>query len=78
MTFQRNHNLHANRVQTALSWSKTTLIASSEVGAELDPLPCKTDKVFLRSLTLSVPIKRNFQSNGGKWTRLKLRKQFLH
>ena len=29
--------------------------------------------VFLRSLVLSVPIYRNFQSNGGKWPRFKLR-----
>ena len=53
-------------------WSKTTLITSSVGRAKLDPPSCKTGTFFLRSLTLSVPIYRNFQSNGGKWRSHKL------
>ena len=47
--------------------SKTTLIASSVSGAGVIPPFCKMDTFFHRSLALSVPIYRNFQSNGGKW-----------
>ena len=34
---------------------------------------CKMDRFFLRSLALSIPIYRNFQSNGVKWRSIKLR-----
>ena len=59
-------------------WSKTTLITGSVGGTGVDPPSCKTSTFFLRSLALSVPIYRNFQSNGGKWPRFKLWKiQFM-
>ena len=53
-------------------WSKTTLIASSVSGAGVILPFCKMGKFFHRSLALSVPIYRNFQSNGGKWRSHKL------
>ena len=53
-------------------WSKTTLIASSFSGAGVNPPLCKMVTFFLRSLGLSMPIYRNFQSNGGKWRSDKL------
>ena len=59
-------------------WSKTILIASSVSGAGVNPPFCKMGTFFLRSLARSVPIYRNFQSNGGKWPHLKLRKQYLY
>ena len=40
-------------------------------GAWVEPHPCKMRTYFLRSLTLSVPIYRNVQSNGYKWRSLK-------
>ena len=52
-------------------WSKTTLITGGVGRTGADPLSWKTD-TFFRSLALSVPIYRNFQSNGGKWRSLKL------
>ena len=58
-------------------WSKTTLIASSVSGAGVNPPFCKMGTFFRRSLALSVPIYRHFQSNRGKWPHLKLRKQFF-
>ena len=48
-------------------WSKTTLITVGVGWAWVDPPSWKTDIFFLRSLALSVPISRNFQSNGGKF-----------
>ena len=53
-------------------WSKTTLIASIVSGAGVIPPFCKIVTFFHRSLALSVPIYRNFQSNGGKWQSHKL------
>ena len=53
-------------------WSKTTLIASSVSGAGVNLPFCKMVTFFLRSLGLSMPIYRNFQSNGGKWRSHKL------
>ena len=53
-------------------WSKTTLISSSVSGAGVNPPFCKMVTFFLRSLGLSVPTYRNFQSNGGKWRSHKL------
>ena len=53
-------------------WSKTTLIVSSVSGAEVNPPICKMGTFYHRSLALSVPIYRNFQSNGGKWQSHKL------
>ena len=53
-------------------WSKTTLIASGFSGVEVNPPFCKMGTFFHRSLALSVPIYRNFQSNGGKWRSHKL------
>ena len=48
-------------------------------GPGVDPPSQKTDTFFLRFLALSVSIYRNFQSNGGKWRSLKLRKNvFVH
>ena len=52
--------------------SKTTLITGCVCGKWVDPPFCKMDTFFLRSLALSVPICRNFQSNGAKWRSLKL------
>ena len=57
--------------------SKTTLIASSVSGAGVNPPFCKMGTFFLRSLALSIPIYRNFQSNGDKWRSLKLRKNIF-
>ena len=57
--------------------SKTTLIASSVSEAGMNPPFCKMGTFFLRSLALSIPIYRNFQSNGGKWRSLKLRNFFF-
>ena len=53
-------------------WSKTTLIASSVSGVGVNTPFCKMSTFFHRSLALSVPIYRNFQSNGGKWRSHKL------
>ena len=53
-------------------WSNTTLITSSVGGAGVDPTSCKMGTFFLSSLGLSVPMYRNFQSNGCNWTNLKL------
>ena len=53
--------------------SKTTLITSCVVWTGVNPPYCKMDRFFLRSLALSIPIYRNFQSNGVKWRSIKLR-----
>ena len=53
-------------------WSKTTLIASGVSRAGVNPPFCKMGIFFHRSLALSEPIYRNFQSNGGKWRSHKL------
>ena len=36
-------------------------------GAGVDPPTQKMDTFFLESLALSVPIHKNFQSNGANW-----------
>ena len=46
--------------------------------ARVDPPPRKMDTFFLRSLVLSVPIYRHFQSNGANWRSIKHRKNFFH
>ena len=56
----------------AVFWSKTTLNTGCVSGTWVDPTSCKMGSFFLRSLALSVPIYRNFQSNGAKWRSLKL------
>ena len=56
----------------ALLWSKTSLITGGVGRAGVDPPSRKTNTFFLRSLALSAPIFRNFQSNGAKWRSLKL------
>ena len=53
-------------------WSKTTLVTSSVCGAWVAPPFWKIVIFFLRSLVLSMPIYRNFQSNRSKWRSLKL------
>ena len=53
-------------------WSKTSLITGSVGGEGVDLPSCKMGTFFLRSLALSVPIYRHFQSNGGKLRSLKL------
>ena len=62
----------------ALLWSKTTLTTGSVGGPGVDPPHRKMNTFFLRSLALSVPIYRYFQSNGGKWRGLKLRKNLFY
>ena len=55
------------------------LLISSGVGkAGVDTLPRKMDTFFLRSLTLSLSIYRNFQSNGANWRSIKHRKKFFY
>ena len=54
-------------------WSKTTLITGGVGGERVNPPSWKTGKFFLRSLTLSEPIYRNFQSNEAKWRNFKLK-----
>ena len=56
----------------AVFWSKTTLNTGCVSGTWVDPTSCKMGSFFLRSLALSVPIYRNFQSNGAKWRCMKL------
>ena len=51
----------------ALLWSKTILTIGSVGGPGVDPAPKKMNTFFLRSLALSVPIYRHFQSNGANW-----------
>ena len=53
-------------------WNKTTLITGGVGGAGVVPPSWKKGTIFLWSLVLSVPIHRNFQSNGAKWRSLKL------
>ena len=48
-------------------WSKTTLITVGVGGTGVDPPSCKMSTFFLGSLALSMPICRNFQSNGANW-----------
>ena len=60
-----------NLCSIACFWSKTTLIPSSVSGAGVNPPFSKVSTFFLRSLALSVPIRRNFQSNGVKWQSFK-------
>ena len=53
-------------------WSKTALNTGGMGGTSVDPPTCKMGTFFLMSLTLTEPSLNNFQSNGGKWPRLKL------
>ena len=62
----------------ALFWSKTTLNTDCMSGIWVDPTSCNMGSFFLRSLALSVPIYRNFQSNGAKWRSIKLWKKNLY
>ena len=59
-------------VRSTCFCSKTSLTTGCVGGTWVNPPPCKMDTFFLRSLALSVPICRNFQSNGAKWRSLKL------
>ena len=52
-------------------WSKTTLITSGVSGTWVNPPFCKITMFFHRSLALSMPIYRNFQSNGANWRSIK-------
>ena len=57
-------------------WSKTTLITGGVDGVGELPPTCKMGTFFLGPWLLnSVPIYRNFESNGAKWRSLKLRKK---
>ena len=58
--------------------SKTTLITGSVYGTWVNPPFCKIATFFHRSLALSMPIWRNFQSNGVKWRSIKLWYQKFH
>ena len=58
--------------------SKTTLITGGVSRTWVNPPFCKMATFFHRSLALSMPIYRNFQSNGVKWRSIKLRKQFFY
>ena len=59
-------------MQKPLYSCKTTLITSSVSGIGVNPPFFNLDRFFLRSLALSMPIRRNFQSNGVKWRSIKL------
>ena len=52
-------------------WSKTILTTGSVGGPWVDPPLRKINKFFLRSLALSVPTYRHFQSNGANWRSIK-------
>ena len=52
--------------------SKTTLITGGVCGTCVNPPFCKMATFFHRSLALSMPIYRNFHSNGVKWRSIKL------
>ena len=52
-------------------WSKTILTIGSVCWPGVDPPPRKINIFFLRSLALSVPIYRHFQSNGANWRSIK-------
>ena len=56
-----------NLCTIACFWSKTTLIASSVCEIGVNPPLRKINTFCLRSLALSVPIYRHFQSNGAYW-----------
>ena len=59
-------------------WSKTILTTGSVDGPGVEPPPRKIITFFLRSLALSVPIYRHFQSNGANWRSSKhLTKKFI-
>ena len=53
-------------------WCKTTLNTGGMGGARVNSPTCKIGAFFLMSLTRTEPSLNNFQSNGGKWPRLKL------
>ena len=52
---------------------ETTMILSCVGGTRVNPPCCKMSTFFLRSLALSVPIYRHFQSNGVNWRSIKHR-----
>ena len=60
-----------NLCTIACFWSKTTLIASSVCEIGVNPPLRKINTFCLRSLALSVPIYRHFQSNGDNWRSIK-------
>ena len=51
--------------------SKTTLHTGSVGGAGASQSACKMGTFFIRFLTLTAPILKNFQSNGASWQTLK-------
>ena len=53
--------------QNALLWSKTILITGSVGKPGVDQPHRKINAFFVRSMALSVPIYRHFQSNGDNW-----------
>ena len=58
--------------------SKTTLIIGGVCRTCVNPPFCQMATFFHRSLALSMPIYRNFHSNGVKWRSIKLWKQKFH
>ena len=59
-------------------WSKTILTAGIVGGPGFDPPLRKINSFFHRTLALSVPIYRHFQSNGANWRSSKhLTKKFI-
>ena len=75
-------NIHTvkdkNLCTIACFWSKTTLIASSVCEIGVNPPLRKINTFCLRSLALSVPIYRHFQSNGDNWRSIKDRRNFFY
>ena len=69
-----NVQLKNLRIEQNTVWSKTTLITRGVgvAGPGVDPPTCKMDTFFLRSLAISIPIYRNFQSNGANCRSFKL------
>ena len=57
--------------------SKPTLFRGGVCGRWVNPPFCKMATFFHRSLALSMPIYRNFQSKGVKWRSRKLWKQMV-
>ena len=60
--------------------NKNTLTTGSlgGPGPGVDPPPIKMNAHVPRSLTLSVPIYRHFQTNGDNWLTIKHRKNFFY
>ena len=71
-TFRYAHTVGGKKDWTKhYIWSKTTIITSSVRMARVDPRPRKVNEFCLRSLALTVPIYRNFLSNGANWRSIK-------